>query len=369
MRFLPETVWKIISERIKILFERRRLMKKTFLILCAAMVSCLLQAQDNSLTELKAEVRIDYQREWLDGSINKPGTGFKGKYVNIILNGNITPKFSYAYRQRLNKAHSDQTFFDATDWAYISYMPNARWKFSAGKQVVSIGGFEYDKAPINLFICSEFWNNIPCYEIGVSATYNIGGGNDRIVAQFCQSPFHISSEDMYGYNLMWIGNHGVFNTIYSANYMEFLPGKYIFYLALGNEFRFGGETYLKLDLMSRSVSRHSMLEDCSVMTELSHRYKKLNMFCKFTYDVNKSGREGDYCVLNGTELTSLGAGLEFFPVKGKDDIRLHANAVYVWGNNSNPHGTLLPKQTRIDIGITWRMNILSYIHKIVGKHE
>ena len=118
------------------------------------------KAQDNGL-RLQAETRIDYSGEQLKSDDYK--AGFYGRYLNVILSGTIGDKFSYAYRQRLNKAHADQSFFDATDWLYLNYAPSSNWQFSAGKQVVAIGGYEYDRAPIDLYFCSEFWNNIACY--------------------------------------------------------------------------------------------------------------------------------------------------------------------------------------------------------------
>ena len=78
-----------------------------------------------------------------------------------------------------------------------------------------------------------------------------------------------------------------------------------------------------------------------------------------TYDVNATGQEGDFCVTDGTEMKSVGAGIEFFPAKGTDDVRLHANAVYAWGKNGNVDGTMLPKQ---------RWNLLSGLRRTLA-HE
>ena len=50
----------------------------------------------------------------------------------------------------------DAGFFNATDWFYVDYKPTEQWTLSAGKQVIDIGGWEYDYAPINLYYCSEF---------------------------------------------------------------------------------------------------------------------------------------------------------------------------------------------------------------------
>ncbi len=43
---------------------------------------------------------------------------------------------------------------------YLNY-EIGRWGVQGGKEVVAIGGFEYDRAPIDLYSCSVFWNNVP----------------------------------------------------------------------------------------------------------------------------------------------------------------------------------------------------------------
>lgn len=340
---------------------------KKFLCTCLTVASlATVSAQETKWLNLQGEVRVDYQREYLDGDAVKSNSGFKGKFLNIMLSGQITDKFSYAYRQRLNKAHSDQSFFDATDWAYLTYQPNQHWALSGGKQVIGVGGYEYDRAPIDIYFCSEYWNNVSSYALGVSATYITGNGRDKFMAQVCQSPFDQKDVDMYAYNLMWFGSHNWFNTIYSINAHEYRPGKFIYYLALGNEFKLGNAT-LQLDFMNRATEGHTLLfKDCSVMSELSYTIgKHVNVFGKVTYDVNRTGKDGDYCVHNGTELTRVGGGVEYYPLRdGNRNIRLHANFCYSWGTNSNEAGTMLPKQSIVDVGLKWKIDILSFTRKL-----
>ena len=57
------------------------------------------------------------------------------------------------------------------------------------------------------------------------------------------------------------------------------------------------------------------------------------------------------------EITRVGAGVEFFPLKD-DRVRLHANYSYAFGHNTTPHAVVRPKQSYFDIGLTWRMKIL-----------
>ena len=147
-------------------------MRKIFLALCAA-TAVYAHADEpatDTLLKFQAEARLDYQRDWNDGKTVKDNSGFEGKYINIQADGNITDALSYSWRQRLNKPHKDASFFDATDWIYLNY-DFGRWSVAGGKQVVAIGGWEYDRAPIDLYGCSVFWNNIPCYEIGASVSF------------------------------------------------------------------------------------------------------------------------------------------------------------------------------------------------------
>ncbi|MBE6288428.1 MAG: porin [Mediterranea massiliensis] len=337
-----------------------------FLWALSMMYPVYAQEGGNSLS-LQAEARVDYQAEYIDGNKIKPNTGFKGKYLNVILNGTIGHSFSYAYRQRLNKAHADQSFFDATDWLYLTYHAGTRWELSAGKQVVNIGGYEYDRAPIDLYFCSEYWNNIPCYQFGVSAAYVANDGKDKFIAQLCESPFQANADDMYAYNLMWYGSHGSLSTIYSLNLIEYLPGKYISYIALGNQFQWG-RFRLQFDFMNRATDQHTFFfKDCSVMSELQWNANDyLDIFAKVTYDVNKSHAVGDYCVMPGTELTRIGGGLEFYPLTKKNrNIRLHANYSYTTGRNGNEAGALIDKQSFVDVGLKWKIDILSYANKIL----
>lgn len=341
-------------------------MKKTLCTLLMAVCAILVNAQENSLVDLKAEVRFDYQREYLDGDAVKSNSGFKGKYLNVILNGTINEHFSYSYRQRLNKAHSSQSFFDATDWIHLTYKLNDQWKFNGGKQVVGIGGFEYDRAPIDLYFCSEYWNNIPCYQFGVSATYTTRKGNDSFMAQVCESPFNFHGNDLYAYNLMWYGSHGWYNSIWSVNAQEYASGKFIYYVALGNEFKMGNAK-LQLDFMNRATEGHAFfLKDCSVMGELSYMFNnKLNVYGKVTYDVNKTHSVGDLCVFPGTELTRVGAGLEFYPLKdGNRNLRFHAYFCQAFGKNGNETGTMLPEQAIVDLGVKWKVDIIKLTNKI-----
>lgn len=314
-------------------------------------------AQDDIL-DLKVELRADYQREAVDGNSIKDNCGFKGKYLNIAMSGNISDHFSYSLRHRLNKTSFDSNFFDATDWVWIAYSLKG-WEVSAGKQVVAIGGYEYDRAPIDLYFCSEFWNNVACYQFGVSGGYALNNGKDKIMFQFCQSPFRELAGDMYAYNLIWYGNHGIWSSIYSINMVEYQPGRFINYISLGNKFAVDNVS-LELDLMNRATSGHSFLaKDFSIIGEIAWSpIDKLNIYGKVSHDVNKTDNN-DYYVMPGTELTRIGGGVEYYPfVNDKHQIRLHANYCHTFGDNGNTGSALHDNHSYFDVGITWKFDII-----------
>ncbi len=337
--------------------------KLTFLIAALTLATTALSAQNDEIIRLGLETRLDYTQEYLQGDKINGNSGFKGKYLNIRMDGNITDGLSYSYRQRLNKPNKDASFFDATDWIHVTYTRN-NWSVSAGKQVVGIGGFEYDGAPIDLYFCSEYWNNIPCYQIGFSGAYTTNDGSDKFMLQFCESPFrrnaaNLNNEEMFAYNAMWYGSHDFYSSIWSVNMIEYLPGKFINYIALGNKFTFGN-FHMDLDIMNRAVSAKNLFgRDMSFMFKFQWSpAERFNIFAKFTHDFNNEDEIGDWSVTPGTSVTRVGGGLEFFPLKSTRNLRLHLNYCYTDGVNGSPAGALRPRQNIVDAGITWKMNML-----------
>lgn len=339
--------------------------RSALILLTTILLAVGAKAQENF--NLQVETRIDYKSDYLSGHHNSAASGFKGQYLNIIMSGNIGEHFSYAYRQRLNKAHADQSFFDATDWLYLTYAPSENWQIAAGKQVVGIGGFEYDRAPIDLYFCSEFWNNIGCYQFGASVTYATGSRNDKMMFQVCQSPFRANADDMYAYNLMWMGSHKWYQSLWSVNVIEHQPSKYIYYVALGNQFTFG-DFRLQADVMGRTANGLSTLaKNFSLMGEASYTIAdKVNIFARATFDYHDSQSGSlDYCVFPDTELTRVGAGVEFYPLKENRNIRLHAIYNHTFGRNGNPNGVLQPENSMLFVGLKWKIDVVSALKKVL----
>ena len=385
----------------------RKLICRVALVAVAAFSVSALSAQsgyekENEIFRIGVEARFDYLNQALAGNHDAAGSGFKVRYFNFRMDGQISPKFSYSWRQRFNRANSISEFAQNTDWLNLTYKPIENISISAGKQVLMIGGWEYDRAPIELYFCSEFWNNVNCYQLGASVAYTTNKGNDTILFQACQSPYDTTSAsvDYYAYNLYWSGSHGCYTALYSLNFMQYAPGKYDKYIALGNQFKFGDAT-LQLDLMNRGTTlRDLMFDNFSVMGEFSYLIAdRVNVFAKATYDkignssiIKIDGKEVyPSGLIPGTELTRVGGGVEYYPMghKGNRDVRLHAAYAYTFGVNTNYEpekdccgnivldengnakqvfkGTAQNKLGYLTIGLTWKIDVMQGITKLLKK--
>jgi hypothetical protein len=314
-------------------------------------------AQENPHVNLRVEARGDLQYENIAGNTIDGNTGFRGKQLNLRLNGNINDSWSYVYRQRMGRPNADESYFNAVDHLNLTYTTGA-WSFTGGKQTVAVGGYEYDRAPIDFYFGSEYWYNMACYQWGVSAKYNFDNEyNDVLMLQVTQSSFRSINPSMLSYNLMWTSSYGWLDVLHSVNMLEYQPGKFVAFFALGHQFTMGDFT-LQFDWMDRVDVKHFNVMDFSVMADLSwSASEKLNVFAKATYDVNEDNF-ADYCVLPGTELTRVGAGVEYFPIKDSRAIRLHGAYSYAWGKNGNLGGSVWDNHSFLSVGATWQMSIL-----------
>lgn len=340
------------------------------------------QRNDSDIFKLAVEARFDYLNQALAGEVDPASSGFKVRYFNLRMDGQITSHFSYSWRQRFNRVNSLSDFAENTDWLTLTYKPTENWAISAGKQVVMIGGFEYDRAPMDLYFCSEYWNNVACYQIGASVAYTTRDSNDTILFQVCQSPYQKSApnliqngngswvprNNLLAYNLYWTASYDWYTGLHSLNLVEYQRGKYDFYLVLGNQFKFGDAT-IQIDLMDRCTDIEDF-DNFSIMGEVAYLFGDcVNLFAKATYDTASEDYAPGLYIQPGTSICRVGGGVEYYPLgrRGSRDVRLHAAYAYNFGDNTNPAGTALDKGSYLTVGLTWRIDIMSAARKIIQK--
>lgn len=337
-------------------------------VLIALSLLALPAAAQTEWLNTSLEFRADYTYNSVGGQeVNK---GFKGQYLNLKLNGIIDKHFSYAYRQRFSKDMvKSGGFLNATDYLYLNYRPIKNLNIQAGKQFVWIGGYEYDKAPIDVYQYTEYCQFIECYGYGVSVDYNVSA-NDNLLVQAAQSAFAGHDRDYYSYNIKWTGKHSFFSSIYSLGFHEYDRGKYLSCLALGNRFDFGCGHVL-LDYVNRyDVTNGGKLwADFTAMSEVHVQpIKELNIFAHYCHTHNEDNY-GDPTVRPGTSLNTIGGGVEFFPIKGDPDVRVHAAYFRNFGTNGNPSGVLLDNQNYLTVGLTFRVNVKKIMERVKAKKE
>lgn len=349
-------------------------MRKTIIlsVLLLALPCAVLSAQDGTdkKVSIAFDARIDGKVTGWPGEDINPQVGFGGKFINIVIDGSITDKLTYAYRQRLFLDHGTvRDFFNATDWLYLKYRFHKNFYVSGGKEVINVGGFEYDANPIDVYFASNFWNNLTgAYQFGATLGYISGNGNHTIKAQVTNSPFAAAAYDgRFAYNLLWTGKMGCFTSLYSVNMIEtHRKGHFLNYIALGNRFDVG-PVRIDFDYTNRYAAgerQNGFFSDFSVNCNVTWAVAEcVNIFVKGGYDQNL-GQDAslnhedkiyddsvyDIMVRPGVQYAFYGAGAEFFPLKGKRDLRLHA---FICSDNTSP------APITFNAGIRWRMTVFS----------
>ncbi len=320
-------------------------------------------AQDNKfkINNLSIEARADFVFSAHDSITN---SGFNGKLLNFVLKGQITDKFSYSFRQRLNKIlpasddfNSFYNLFGNTDFINLTYHTTENLSFTAGKMTLAVGGWDYDLAPIDIYFGSASWNDYSCYQFGIASSYETSDKKNVFTFQFTNSPYILNpNEGLYAYNLMWSGNFKHIKTTYSFNMFEFRKGKYVNFIATGTKFIFGGFTGY-IDFTNRALFEQEQFffKDMSLIAKADYTFnERLSLFVKGGYEVNDFPvienplyEIFDPSILPGYECAFYGLGAEFYPLRGKNDIRLHC----FFAVNQTPD--MLTYQA--NAGITWRI--------------
>ena len=342
-------------------------MKRLFLISACLLVSFVAFSQQKvfTLNSLNLDTRADFTYEnYLNN--DSAAHGFQGKYLRFRLDGNITDRFSYHLRQRINTPNIGfaNTFFQGTDWAYLNWNLTDRLYLSAGKQVVAIGGWEYDSDPIDIYYGTEFWNHVCCYEMGFSVNFQDRSKKHLIILQMTNSPFISSSmEGIYSYNLMWYGDFNVLKTAYSVNMIEYRPGSYINYISLGNKIKYDIlEMYVDVQNRASFEQDHFFGQDFTALigagVDIGDRWI---VFAKAGYDYNKAQAHTtpdpyDQYVAPGCRVDFESVGFEYYPMGRQRNLRLH-----LCGSHTNTDGE---NNFQANLGLTWKVDLL---HTVINK--
>ena len=277
---------------------------------------------------------------------------FNMHQFRIEAKGKVTDWLSYRWRQRLNRNNDGGGMIDnlpnSIDLAYLNFAVTDKFSISAGKLCAAYGGIEFDMNPIEIYRYSEIINNMSNFMSGVTFTYDFNA-NQQLAFQVLDSR-NGSIEDAYGanleanklpfvYTLNWNANmfDGVWQTRWSASVMDEVKGKYMYYVALGNQFNFSPKCNMFVDLMSSyeqldrkgimtnifggqaAFNGHNMSNTLynSLVAKVNWRFQpKWNFFVKGMLE-SAAIYGGDEGIADGNYRTSVGylTGVEYYPME------------------------------------------------------
>ncbi len=337
-------------------FSMKRLVTAFFtLLVISVSAHCQENGGDGFIDKLYIDTRAIYHQETVSGVYSST---FRADHLNLNVFGHITDKVDFRIRQRLNKQVFDENnIFNATDFVYVNWQATPKWRFLVGKNAVLIGGYEFDAVPIDVYYYSQFCSNLyQGFTLGVSAAYGFAPGQE-ICFQVCNSPLSLGIENVYSYNLGWIGGFTPhWRTIWTFNLVEDHDKNMISYIALGNHFQWDNLLW-DVDLMNRAsfAQKRYFGTDYTIITKVIWTVGKWNLCAKGGIERNSAenvdpvtGREYDVIIKPGTGYLYAGAGVEFFPLKSRENLRLHA--AYYRDNSFH--------RNNFDLGITWRVDII-----------
>ena len=285
---------------------------------------------------------------------------FNMHQFRIEAKGKVTDWLSYRWRQRLNRGNDGGGFIDnlpnSIDLAYLNFSVTDKFSISAGKLCAAYGGIEFDMNPIEIYRYSEMVNNMSNFMSGVMFTYDFNP-NQQLAFQVLDSR-NGSIKDTYGdslvanklpllYTINWNANlfDGAWQTRWSASVMDEVKGKYMYYVALGNQFNFSPKCNMFVDLMSsyegidrkgimtnmfgkmENFKGHNMYNTLynSLVAKVNWRFQpKWNFFVKGMLEsaaiYGGEANDGVYKngnVADGNYRTSVGylAGVEYYPME------------------------------------------------------
>lgn len=321
--------------------------------------------EGESLLAFDVEARLDAQIVSDKGKINDSQTGFMGKYIAVKAEGTIATGFSYVWRQRFSRTPKDHTFWDQTDLLELTYTAG-KFDVGAGKQAVMIGGFEYNRPPIDLMCPNLYVTNVACYQFGIKGGYRLTE-NDHLGVQISQSPFaNADNRNLYAFSLMWQGEHELgerlrLGTLWSVNEVAYEKGKYSNYVALGNRLVLDDRFSLTADIMIRTYPYNNAFKNNTFMLEGAWDItSQWRISGKVSYDCNLGVNLTENAeVARGSQIAIGGGVIEWFPLRRRRNLlRLHAGCFYSKGTNMNATDLMQKNTLYGTVGLTWHMNLL-----------
>ena len=262
-------------------------------------------------------------RSRMSAFYNTPDYGFKSDFLRITASGDLGGGFRFLFRQRLDRAPTVKDFLSATDYLNVSWR-RGDWELLGGKTYLACGGFDYLSTTYDLYIK-------PVYFGGLGGMYNYAVqvrryfGSESLCIQAGNSIYSLQVSNLLGASMLLRGRAGAWEHAWSVNYFEREKGLGNFFCSLGNRFHLGEKCIIDLGLAHRmDCLAPTFMKDFSVVLHYKHAVTDwMNLVAKATWDYKETGIE-DPLLPDGTNIRQAGGGVEYFPIKASEAVRLHA---------------------------------------------
>lgn len=327
-------------------------MRKFFFLIAGMLETCFL-----------ASAQVDYAAIEARGAfvVNEGKPGISADFLNVQIKGHIGSSLHFRFRQRLTKPiYAPNNPLNGTDILSLTWDISPKWSLAGGKLPISVGGYEWDAAPIDVYFYSAFCNNIlQVYGLGGEVFFRPAEGQE-LSLQVTHSPLHGGNLSRLQAGLKWVGRFTPWwETKWSINWIDDYYHHMMGYVALGNRFQMGSVVSLELDLMYRRCLTQGRAQfDGNVVGKMDFRINdQWNLFVKGAYDsngqnVDENGIAYDMALPAGSYYWVAGGGMEFFPL-GNKDLRVHAAA---WTESAS-------RKVNASIGLTYFFDFVKIINK------
>lgn len=364
---------------------------------CLSSLSLLANEETKSV-DLSLHLRPAYHAQFGGTPMEFEDGGFKFDHIIVDVGGQITPKLSYRYLQRINSVtpiFTKENLPATIDYAYLKYAFNDQFSITAGKQALSIGGFEYNKYPVDVYNYSGLTNFITCYLTGLQTSYSptknqelsfqilnnrLGSWEEAVGTPQVNLQLEQPSVPLY-FSLGW--NSSYFNDAlqlrYAVNYTSPAKNKTLFMISGGQKWQ-SSQFSIYLDafyqrseidylggIRSYTVSPEYVVENVeyfSILGEANWRFNpKWNILLKCFYN-NFSTYKASASMDKGNCLNSWNyqAGIEYYPMK---DDNLHIFLISTFKDYSKSEMLQIVNPCddfRLSLGFIYRIPVFSIKH-------
>ena len=345
--------------------------------------------------DLSLHLRPAYHAQFNGTPLEFENGGFKFDHIIVDVGGQVTPKLSYRYLQRLNKVSPifiKENLPSTIDYAYLKYALNNLFSITAGKQALSVGGFEYNKYPVDVYDYSGISNYITCYLTGMQVAFTplqnqefsfqivnnrMGTWREAIGTPQIGSQLEAPTLPLY-YSLGWNSNYlnNALQLRYAANITSPAKGKTLVMVSGGQMWQSGPFSiyidaffqHSEIDYLggirNLTIGPQNVVENVnyfSLLGEANYRIQpQWNILLKCFYN-NFSTYKSSIFLDKGNCLTSWNyqGGIEFYPMK---DDNLHLFLIATFKNYLEPAvaQVIAPDDSfRISAGFIYRIPIVS----------